>query len=304
MTGGNSEPFPVVVSSPGTGEHDVVRSVPVGSLAAGPLVRSAGINVEHAMTLAESDNTLPPILVHRPTMRVIDGMHRLCAAKLLGHEAIQVHFFDGSDEEAFVRAVQANVAHGLPLSLADRTAAAARIVRTHVNWSDRKIAGLVGLSPKTVGAVRVRLSASEEIPQSSVRVGKDGRARRLPARGHSPANDPVHEAGSVSEPVPTQPRGARAEPPISRRVDTVEPLAIYHALCQDPSVRLTKNGRFLLRLLELHFVRASEWDQLIANVPPHQANSVADLAWECASWWRDFAEKVAAQGSDPSREEK
>lgn len=47
-------------------------------------------------------------------------------------------------------AVQANVAYGLPLTLADRTAAPARIVRAHAEWSDRMIAGFVGLAPKTV----------------------------------------------------------------------------------------------------------------------------------------------------------
>jgi hypothetical protein len=35
---------------------------------------------------------LPPILVHRATNRIIDGMHRLEAAKLRGDETISVRF--------------------------------------------------------------------------------------------------------------------------------------------------------------------------------------------------------------------
>lgn len=166
------------------GDRRTVRSLPIASLHVGDSLRQKGVDNHHACLLAESEGKLPPILVHRWTMRVIDGAHRLRAAELTGREVIAVEFFDGDEDEAFVRAVQANVRHGLPLTLADRTAAATRIVRTHPDWSDRRIAGLAGLSPKTVGAVRAR--STEEIPQSAVRVGRDGKARHLPRRKTSP----------------------------------------------------------------------------------------------------------------------
>jgi ParB-like chromosome segregation protein Spo0J len=57
-------------------------------------------------------------------MRVIDGMHRLMAASLQGRESIDVMFFHGSEIDVFLRAVQENITHGLPLSQADRRAAA------------------------------------------------------------------------------------------------------------------------------------------------------------------------------------
>ncbi|MGH8879883.1 MAG: hypothetical protein ACRD0P_21450, partial [Stackebrandtia sp.] len=44
--------------------------------------RLDGENSEHTQMLAESSEKLPPILVHRQTMRVIDGVHRLSAALL------------------------------------------------------------------------------------------------------------------------------------------------------------------------------------------------------------------------------
>jgi ParB-like chromosome segregation protein Spo0J len=110
-------------------------------------------------------------------MRVIDGMHRLRAAILNGCRSIEVEFFDGSDEEAFIRAVEQNVAHGLPLTLADRKDAAARILRFRPALSDRSVASITGLSPKTVGAIRGR--PSEEIPRLDARQGRDGRLRPL-----------------------------------------------------------------------------------------------------------------------------
>ena len=69
------------------------------------------------------------------------------------------------------------MAHGLPLSQADRRAAAERIIATHPHMSDRAIGHSVGLAAKTVAAIRK--SSSEEKPQSNARVGRDGRVRPL-----------------------------------------------------------------------------------------------------------------------------
>jgi ParB-like chromosome segregation protein Spo0J len=108
---------------------------------------------------------------------VIDGMHRLMAASLQGRQTIDVIFFDGSNTDVFLRAVQENIAHGLPLSQADRRAAAGRIIVSHPRMSDRAIGHSVGLGAKTVAAIRK--SSSKDMPQSNTRVGRDGRVRPL-----------------------------------------------------------------------------------------------------------------------------
>jgi ParB-like chromosome segregation protein Spo0J len=51
-------------------------------------------------------------------MRVIDGIHRVEAAKLRGAKEIEARLFDGDESASYVLAVQANVTHGLPLSRA------------------------------------------------------------------------------------------------------------------------------------------------------------------------------------------
>lgn len=292
------------------------ETVPLASLVAGDTLRIQGTNEGHVRVLAETEGPLPPILVHRHTLRVIDGMHRLLAAKLQGRETIAVRFFEGDEEEAFVAAVQANAMHGLPLTLADRRTAAARIVRTHAEWSDRMIAGLVGLSPKTVGVVRRRL-ATEEFPQSAARVGRDGRIRQLPTRKAKDENVPTSDRGGTKD----VPSGAMARsgqvshamhcPPASSREAPPDDLAshqrssaerwrtAYQVLRQDPSVRMTEAGRFLLRLLDMHLIQVDEWERLTGNVPPHRAESVAALAVECAKTWHDFAARVTTQGLDP-----
>ncbi|MFE9426131.1 ParB N-terminal domain-containing protein [Kitasatospora sp. NPDC006697] len=159
-----------------TGTREVV-AVPIAALVPAGSVRSAGYDPEHVRALAEVDGPLPPILVDRRTMRVIDGEHRLLAARSRGARTIDVEFFDGSSEDAFLRAVEANTAHGLPLSQSDRRAAAERIINSHPYMSDRAIARVAGLGAKTVAAIRRR--AADGLPELAGRIGRDGRVRPL-----------------------------------------------------------------------------------------------------------------------------
>jgi ParB-like chromosome segregation protein Spo0J len=154
-----------------------VVSIPVLELRPADSPRLNGEDKAHIARLAETETPLPPILVDKRTMRVIDGMHRLLAASLLGRETIQVIFFEGSEADVFLRAVQENIAHGLPLSQADRRAAAERIIASHPHLSDRAIGHSAGLAAKTVAAIRKR--SGDGIPQSGSRVGRDGRVRPL-----------------------------------------------------------------------------------------------------------------------------
>ncbi|KJK56988.1 hypothetical protein UK12_19350 [Saccharothrix sp. ST-888] len=158
-----------------------VRRVPVVTLRPADSPRSTGENPEHTRLLAESEQVLPPIIVHYPTMRVIDGVHRVRAALLRGDREIEARFFEGDVEDAFVLAVRANSAHGLPLSAADRRAAAIRILGGHPDWSDGTIGAVTGLAAKTVAALRRREtwpgSPGGAVPEK--RIGRDGRVRPL-----------------------------------------------------------------------------------------------------------------------------
>lgn len=150
-----------------------VERVPVRLLRTGFSPRVQGEDADHIRILAETADELPPILVHRATMTVIDGAHRLRVVELLGEDRIAARFFDGDQEDARLLAVAANIAHGRPLSTADRAAAAMRIFTSHPRWSDRAVAAVAGLSPKKVARLRKEMA----LPQSGGRVGRDGRVR-------------------------------------------------------------------------------------------------------------------------------
>ncbi|MFF4158680.1 ParB/RepB/Spo0J family partition protein [Streptomyces sp. NPDC001678] len=158
--------------------HTVV--LPLTSLLPAASPRLAGEDPRHVQAIARLDSPLPPIVVHRATLRVVDGMHRLRAARLRGDERIAVRFFEGSEEDAFVHAVRANTRPGgLPLTRADRSAAAERIIRSHPHWSDRLIASAAGLAASTVASLRRR--TGHPAAPTTARTGRDGRVRPLNA---------------------------------------------------------------------------------------------------------------------------
>ncbi|MEU6039500.1 ParB N-terminal domain-containing protein [Actinomadura sp. NPDC047616] len=135
------------------------------------------VDEEHVHRLHQTEERLPPILVHHSTLRIIDGVHRLRAAALGGRQEIEVEFFYGDEEDAFIRAVAENTRHGLPLPLADRKAAALRILAARPHWSDRAIGQRAGLAAKTVAALRQRSTADG--PELNARTGVDGRTRPM-----------------------------------------------------------------------------------------------------------------------------
>jgi ParB-like chromosome segregation protein Spo0J len=135
--------------------------------------RVEGEDEDYVRALAETTAELPPILAHRATMTVVDGAHRLRAARLRGAEHIAVRFFDGGLADARLLAVATNIAHGRPLSTADRAAAATRIFASHPRWSDRAVAAITGLSAKKVA----RLRGGSAADPGARRIGRDGRSR-------------------------------------------------------------------------------------------------------------------------------
>lgn len=153
------------------------RDVPVNALSPGVSLRQGGTDAAHIQLLIDAAGSaeLPPILVQMDGYRVIDGLHRLEAARLRGDGTIKARFVDCSNSEALVIAMKANGSHGLPLSKADRVSGAQRVLGSHPDWSDRAIAGITGLSAKTIASLRDR--TADRTPLDGKRVGRDGRRR-------------------------------------------------------------------------------------------------------------------------------
>lgn len=295
--------------------------LPISTLKLGESPRTGGVNDEHVRLLVEIGRLMPPIIVHRPTMRVIDGVHRLRATQLSAGDHIEARFFDGDEDDAFVLAVEANAANGLPLSLADRKAAAARIVMTHPSRSDRWIASVSCLAPATVGTIR-RCSTVENA-QSNTRIGQDGRARPIDsAEGRRLAGelmraDPNRSLRDIARAVGIAPStvldvrnrlrcgedlvparreresAARTAPGSPQRHVPTEPdpMSIMRTLRNDPSLRFNETGRALLRWLDNHTM-TGESAPPVEGIPVHCATTVAALARHNARFWAAFSERV------------
>ncbi|NEA49533.1 ParB N-terminal domain-containing protein [Streptomyces sp. SID10815] len=308
------------------------EEVPISSIMPGVSLRSQGPDREHVARLAEVEGPLPPILVDRRTLHVIDGMHRLMAAFVRGERVIRVEYFEGSTEDAFLRAVQANVTHGLPLSQADRRAAAARIVKSHPHLSDRAIARASGLGAKSVAAIRRQ---SDGVVRLHARMGRDGKVRPLSSdegrrraaeliaeRPHASLREIARLAGlspaTVSDvrrrlrvgeaPVIAPDRGAGEDAPESsvpqvRGLPTAhreephdtDPHHMLEKLLRDPALRHKEEGRNLLRLLHQNAVGMRQRSELTAAVPPHCGALVVNLARQYAETWREFARSLDEQ---------
>jgi len=302
----------------------------IDSLVPADSPRLEGEDSTHIISLAEVGDQLPPIVVHTPSMRVIDGMHRVRAAATCGATEISARMVTGSLQDAFLLAVRLNVAHGLPLSRADRVAAVKRIGTSHPEWSDGLIANVVGLSIVTVGKIRRRFT--EESDRVDARVGRDGRVRPINgAAGRALVSKLLTENRSASlreiamqagvspttvqdvrrrmdageDPLPARQRSAavRAKATTSNNANESptggqslgpsEAIAnLVGLLRKDPSLRFNDSGRTLIRWLDSQLASVSDWRRMVRGIPAHCNGTVAELARAYAAAWGELAKQI------------
>ncbi|MFC4008385.1 ParB/RepB/Spo0J family partition protein [Nonomuraea purpurea] len=286
-----------------------VHEVSIEALLPADSPRSDGIDEEHVGRLMECLTELPPIWVHRPTMRVIDGMHRLHAATRARCATIAARFFDGDEEEAFAHAVELNVKHGLHLSLADRKSAALRILGAFPASSDRGIAKKAGLSDKTVAAIRRSIG---DPSRHDTRVGQDGhrypvaaaqrrdRVAQIISERPSASLRVIAAAAGVSPGTVSKVRKQLETVPVRepaflvrRGAESPDPVTVMEKLRRDPALRDKEAGRQLLRWLSRHVPDADEAPDLSA-LPPHCLAAVAQLAQQAAQSWLALAHDIEA----------
>ncbi|MFD5536621.1 winged helix-turn-helix transcriptional regulator [Streptomyces sp. NPDC127079] len=279
----------------------------------------------HVQLLMDTEDELPPITVHRFTLEVIDGRHRVRAAIARGDTSIRARLFDGTEDDAFIHSIQANNAHGLPLTASDRRAAVARLLQACPEWSDRAIATTVGVSAQTVGKVR---RSTVNFTRLNGRVGRDGRVRPLSTAegrrraeeimrarpdaslrevarevGLSPGtvNDVRRRLREGKDPAMTKVSAAQSvQDRVVNRVSaesTSEAVLFWQQLSKDPSLNLTQLGRNLLTLLRAH--RLDE--EVAESVPPHCVQKMAALAKQCSITWGAIAERLEQRGELCSR---
>jgi ParB-like chromosome segregation protein Spo0J len=299
------------------------QTVPICDLVRAGSPRSTGQDEAHVERLAEAEGPLPPILVHRLTMRIVDGFHRVAAAQRRGQTEIEAYLLDESLEAAFVTAVESNVTHGLPLSSADRRRAAVTILAAYPHWSDRAIAKSTGLSGKTVAGIRC---AAEEDQQLHARVGSDGRSRPLDptagrrlaaeliaARPDASLREIAHAAGISPGTVrDVRSRLSRGEDPVAGRgirrdapqrgkrmqarnqlIQSADVNPVLATLSRDPAMRMNEVARDTLRWLHQHAVNSVDGNKIADTVPEHCLEHLVEFATRCSANWAKIAGELA-----------
>lgn len=288
---------------------DGTTEVRIASLKLGILLRFDEEDMEHAQSLAYRFDDCPPILVEESTATVIDGAHRVLAAKLLGRETIPVRYFTGTREEAFVEAVKANVAHGKPLTLAEREAAAEKLLEMHHDWSNRLVAHICGLSDKTVGRLR---KVTAEVPQSSARLGRDGRHRPVDTRvlrneiatalraqpdtkavdlarsmrtSASTVRDVRKRLQSGDDPV----RTVRVVKPLPKRASEGRGKSAGVDWTSDRAILSLPGGVGFAEWLAQTKIKSRDWEAHVAEIPLGRIPQLIEEAKSRATEWNNFA---------------
>lgn len=259
---------------------------------------------DHIAALAACFDDLPPIVVLEPGRVVVDGLHRVMAARQLGRETIDGVAFTGTAEDAYVEAVRANVTHGKALTLEERRAAVRRILGTHPDWSDRRVARVCGLAGHTVAEERQRSRS----PVAGVRVGADGRARPVdPAAGRLRVAELLAgrpdlslrrlaaEAGtSQATALDVRRRVASGAGPLPPRLQvgrTAPAPPACDDLASDAALTGSDDGRSFLDWFERHRIGEDALDRA-ALVPRGRIYAVADEANRQSKLWARLAAEL------------
>ena len=302
-----------------------VVSVALARLVVKRSIREGGVNQEHVRRLMRLGGRWPPILVHEETGVVIDGVHRVAAARMLGLLRVDASLFTGGPDAALIEFVRRNVQHGLPLTLRERKWAATRVLHVHPDWSDRRIAGICALSPKTVGRLRAHDgSDAEGVPQfdASVRVGRDNRLR--PVNGVSARarvakaleENPGASLRSVAAKVGVSPETVRsvrlrladtdtqesAEEQASETADGMPAGAVFDVVSDESPLRglsaVPDNTSAVAEFLdwfERTAIDADMYSRWTLQVPPAFRPDVAAEARRRGEAWLEFADSLTTR---------
>jgi hypothetical protein len=278
--------------------------LPVQDLEPGVSPRSRPLCGTHVSLLVELRGNWPPIVVRRGDHLIIDGHHRVEAARRLRLHTITGQYFEGSDDEAYLESVRLNVRHGLVLSMAERRAAARLILDRHPDWADRRVASICGLSRGTVGEVRrVTSLAGEGRPDGGFdrldrRVGSDGRSRPVNAGAlrariaELVAQDPSASLRSVARMAGASPETVRAV-----RHELQSTGASYCPPDPAPvevpqAFGSTDPGREFFEWFTKTHIGRGDADARASGIPLNRVYEVADEARRRAALWQAFAELV------------
>jgi ParB-like chromosome segregation protein Spo0J len=306
-------------------QHGSIRAVtseivemPLKDLGSGFSFRDGGVDSDHVQVLAESPDTWPPILVDRRDHRIVDGQHRVAAARLIHRKTIATELFDGSPEDAYLEFLRRNIHHGLPLTLPERRHAATRILAKWPNLSDRRVGTLCALSHRTVA--KLRLQANTSLPgaakhqplSSDQRLGRDGKVRPAQPKAtrqriaHALLADPAASLRAIATKVGASPETVRS---VRSRLEATRADAPGHDTTvqdywtqtipptekwwtRDLALTSTPQGPPYVKWLNRTLIDESAWRAHLPGTPRSRIYHLAAEARRRATCWTAYADAL------------
>jgi len=115
---------------------------------------------EYAALMMEGISFPPVVLFNDGAKKyLVDGFHRLYAAKRIGRDRIQAEIHSGSKHAGFLYSLRANATHGLQRSNEDKRHGVLKLLEDfeYSDKSDREIAALCAVSHTFVGKIRASI---------------------------------------------------------------------------------------------------------------------------------------------------
>ena len=261
------------------------------------IATDAGTQVRAALnqtTVAEYAEALaagakfPPIVVFCDGTRHLaaDGFHRIQAAQRIGAKQIECDLHNGSKTDALRFALGCNAHHGLRRTNADKRHAVVLALSEFPKLSDVAISDLCLVGRELVAEIRkLQIPANQGNQTSQVvdsdnltRIGKDGKAYRLPPPPMQRSAPPSQVLDGTGWPIPTQ------LIPLWKRADEV----------QEMLTALSRIKGALRTAQDAH-------DKLYAEVSFSSALSQLDQAWAVIKTAKPFAVCPNCQGQLPDQ---
>jgi ParB-like chromosome segregation protein Spo0J len=220
---------------------------------------------------------------------VVDGHHRVEAARSLGRTRIGAELYEGSDAEAYIEAVSRNIAHGCALTLSERKIAARRILFANLGFSDRKVAGLCGLSSGTVGKIRKEIASRPSGSNPAVLSAQPSRVEEYPPlRTPRPIKSDEHvhcvdQSKRTRSRAPQSSEKGAGELPLGRKSDSVLTAKLDVPKAKAPEFP----SWFASKAIDAEMV-----EKHLEAVPLSRIYEIADEARRRSRFWAGFAETI------------
>jgi hypothetical protein len=202
-----------------------IRDVPLDELILDPALNLRDrLDQDTVDRYMDSFDRLPPVTVFLVDGRwlLADGIHRHAAAVTLGRRTLPAEVRAGSFEEALDFVAGANLFHGLPLSRSERRRAIEVKLRLHHERSDRHLSEEMGVGRELVAEIRRSLIEGGQIPNSTTRLGADGKSYPALPKDPNERRPRTNEAGGLE---PERAQGRAAVAPWDDSSDPLPPLS-------------------------------------------------------------------------------